>query len=455
MASSCLETVVQAIESHLVIALNEGLLAQIVVANDGQRLEVQRVVDEILPAGQLRDSCRIRVEPVPEHEVPQKALVHDPGPSSNRCLDIALNEGAELTEGQRLLLQRAFSDCKSIRLARIAGGFSGAGTFLVDATFLASNAGNRPVPFFVKLGNTGKIQKELNAYRIYAEHHIPWNLRPDFKPERTIVGVSHSVIVGSLVENSRPLWEVALEGKGPQHIRSLFEETLATLRAGKEPETFSPGSRGSVVTQLEEFCRISCIPDGRVSAAKQFGGRIFEPKSLWRKLLDLPPQEWRGAVVHGDMHGENVRVRKSDAIVIDFYHTRCGPMSADLASLEVWLAFNTVDGIWPDRKQWRELVEALYDPDAILRGVLASAAVGSKSWLVDCVGEIRRIAADSTACAEEYLRVVAVYLLRQATFESDVECREDDEFRRTFAYWLANRVVLALTDMAAHQLDVA
>jgi Ser/Thr protein kinase RdoA (MazF antagonist) len=43
--------------------------------------------------------------------------------------------------------------------------------------------------------------------------------------------------------------------------------------------------------------------------------------------------------MHGDLHGENVRVRNGNAILIDFASVCSGPLTADLAALETCLAF--------------------------------------------------------------------------------------------------------------------
>ncbi|WP_247822321.1 phosphotransferase [Bradyrhizobium sp. 187] len=50
-------------------------------------------------------------------------------------------------------------------------------------------------------------------------------------------------------------------------------------------------------------------------------------------------QRYRTAPAHGDLHGENVRVRNDHAIVIDFASVVTSSPLVDLAALETWLAF--------------------------------------------------------------------------------------------------------------------
>jgi hypothetical protein len=445
------EVVAELLEANLVRAIDEGLYLQIVVANDGQLRDVERVIDQLLPLGAPRDQHRLRIHPLRHHEVPNAALLHVPGPAANDDLEILLPDGGSLDDKQQFLLRRAFSDCKSITLRLLLGGKSGALTFLVDATLSTTLAGPRPLPYFAKLGAPQKLRGELSSYEIYAENHIEWHLRPNFQSSRCIYGVEQGILVGSFVQSSRSLWEAALAGEGPQLIRTLFEETLAVWR--REAKKWPPDSPGSVAHALEKFCDFSQVPLKRVEAAKVHGGTVHSPLSLWRKLLDLPNGYWLQASIHGDMHGENVRVRKQDAIVIDFAHTMTGPMCADLASLEVWLSFKVQLDAMFNQVQWRAQVERLYRPDMINARWGGTESETTGDWLGNCLQEIRRIASTSTRSPDEYKRVLAVYLLRHASFPPDEECSDEDECRRTYAYWLANRMITALTVTAPAQLE--
>ena len=448
------ESTAEALEANLVAAIDEGLFLQIVVDGEGQRKEVSRVLDTILPNGAPIDQHhRLRTVPVESHEGPNAALMHNPGPTANDRLEIKVPDDVALRPDQRLLLQRAFHDCKSIELQLITGGLSGALTLLVDATLADSNAGPRPMPFFAKLDAPGKLRKEMQRFEEFAEHHIRWYLRPNFVAERRIYAVHQGILVGTFVHPSKSLWEVVLAGDGPRHIRSLFEETLVVLR--QEPKTSGPEIPGSVVEPLEQFCNHARVPTPRVEAAKAFGGTVHEPRSLWRKLIGLPKQKWRRSAIHGDMHGGNVFVRKEDAIVIDFAHATTGPMSADLASLEVWLAFKIPLDRAIDRDRWLQDTDRVYRPESIDLAIAGLSLEQTNGVAHSCVREIRLLAQDSTYSAEEYRRVLAVYLLRYASFPPDKNCREEDEFRRTYAYWLANRLVMAICSTHEPQLEAA
>lgn len=443
------------LDSQAIPAVNNGLFIYVVVETAGQLNEVARVLKHLLPGDDRH--YKIRTIPtgteMPPFEIPQHALMHDAGPIANSALIINLPSEVEISAGRRLMLQRAFQDCKSIKLELITGGLSGAQTFYVKATLASSNAGSTPVPFFAKQHQPRKLRSEMESFRMFAEHHVSWYLRPNFLQERCLYGVDDGVLVGSFVEDSRSLWDLAVEGHGPQHIRTLFNETLAVLRQSKE--IADPADHPSVVEPLEEFCPHARISPDRVRRATHFGGELGGSALLWRKLLNLPKNPWYRSSIHGDLHANNVRVRKTDVIVIDFAHATKGPMCADLAALEMWLNFEWPEGKAFDPEPWRLRTEFLYRPSTLLRLVDEGDAELSTDWSLPCIFEIRRLAKESTLSPEEYARVIAVYLLRMATFSTCGDGAENAEFRRDYAYWLANRLVEALCEVKQVNLEAA
>lgn len=424
-------------------ALDEGLYVVVVVsgeAGDVRLKEVSKVLRDNDPHGALAGRYRVRSMPVSVHQLMNEALEYNPGPGKN--LNLVIDPPELVTASEELLLKRAFHDCTNIQLKPIPRGYSGAKTFVVEARLAASNAGAEPEPFFAKLGNSGKLQDEMKRFREYAEYHVPWYLRPNFLPERSFYGVAEAILVGSFVKGSSTLAEYVRMGDGTQPIRSLFEETLAGLR--RQSYTAEEEIITSVVDALVEFCNHDSVPTQRWAAApKMFGGEPVEPFKLWCQMLSLPEQRWHKSGIHGDLHGENVRVRKQDAIIIDFAQACIGPASADLASLEVWLSFEPFNNGPPD-EEWKAVVEVLYSPEAIDASLEDHSTIAGKSWIHACVAEIRRLARNAVKNKDEYKRVLAVYLLRQASFSTNPNHPEMDEFRRTYAYWLSCRLVTSL-----------
>ena len=442
------------LRDHLKAALNDGVYVAAIVSQAADFTCLQGVKELFSEADQTEavKPHRVLTEPVELHKLLHKVLLHTPGAARGIALEITGD--VEVDEGSRFLLQRAFHDCLAIKLESITPGFSKAETFVVRATLKDSFAGPEPRPFFAKLGISTKLQKEMLAFRQYAEHHVPWYLRPNFIPERIVYGVANGILVGNFVPNSCSLAEAVRKGGGAQHVRSLFAETLAGLRQQFQTTAVASQER-SVVSALKEFCKLDKAPPTRWKTAEQlFGGDVVDPQALWWRLLDLPRREWRMSAIHGDLHCENVRVRKDDAILIDFAHACTGPASADLAQLEISLAFDIMEGD-TEGEAWRAVVGGLYSAEAIRTSLQPQAVSVGCTWIHEVVHEIRRLACASVTGSDEYMRVLAVYLLRQACLPANKKLTAHDEYRRMFAHWLACRLTEHLKKAASIQAVAA
>lgn len=437
-ADTQFEATLGMLEAHITACVDQGLLAYVVVSDVAQTTYATQTIDKLVPKHAADRNVMVRNDEMPPYELANEALLHDPGPVANSDLKFE-GDVSSLHPNHELLLRRAFHDSTVVAFTPIKAGFSGAKTFIVHATVNASPPLPEPMPFFVKVGEAPKLLDEVARFRLHAEHYVTWNLRPNFLAERSIYGVSDGVLVGTFVEGSRSLAECARSGGGEKYIEALFAETLGGWRKRADVHK----GRSSVVAALSQYDRHEKIPEERVAQARLlFGGEVLNPMTLWRRLLSSPRDGWKECVMHGDMHGDNVRVRKDDAIVIDFAQSARGPASADVASLEVWLAFEP-DGIHNDRTQWKTWAEELYRP-AVIESMVNGVVSGGPTWIHGCVASLRKIAkASISAGADEYKRVLAVFLLRHASFESAARNVEEEEFRRTFAYWLANRLVLS------------
>lgn len=443
------------LRDHVKGALDDGVYVVAVVsaAEDDERLNnISKLFDGIDPLNARRSQYRVLSAPVDLHQLLHQVLVHAPGAARNTALTITGD--VQVPQEGRFLLQRAFHDCTSLSLESIAPGFSGADTFIVKATLKASFAGPEPRPFFAKLGGSADLQKEMLAFSIFAEHHVPWYLRPNFVAERTTYGVEHGILVGTFVQNSCSLAEAVRKPNGARHIKSLFEETLVGLRQQRRT-TAALLEQKAVVSALKEFCKREKVPPQRwKDAVVKFGGELMDPDALWWRLLDLPKREWRCSAIHGDLHGENVRVRKEDAIVIDFARACVGPACADLAHLEVSLAFDICEGD-QQGEDWRGAVAGMYESSYISASLTTGVFVEEgRTWIHRAVAEIRALVPASVLEGDEYKRVVAVYLLRQASYPVCKKFPEHDEYRRTFAYWLACRLAESLQAEASSIVEM-
>jgi uncharacterized protein associated with vWA-MoxR-VMAP ternary system len=410
------------------MAIDHGLKIYVIADDESTFQQIRSSIGEL----ESHPSIYQRISPQ-THDAAETIIRHNPGPPENIALEIKL-EGGTLNETERLFLRRTFSDCKSVLLQPLPGGRSG-NVFSVYAVFEDSIVGPRPLPFFAKFDERHKIAREIENYKLYVSHFIPFNLRPNLDEYRCILGYDRGMIVGNFVEKSETLWEVALRGHAQQAIYSLFENTLRGWRLQADP-----AQKGTWRDLMRETFNPSRIPEDRLDLARQ-RGTTKQPQELIQILLGIKPSDYLTAPIHGDLHALNVRVRDTDAILIDFNSTRRGPLTADPASLEISIAFR-VAGDDDDDEGWSKLMDTLYGLEFLEKAPPPAKEPIPREWLWSCVRQIRSlIHAGGDVLPSEYSITVAIYLLRHSTYPSD---NEHDKFRKAYAYVLAEKIILAL-----------
>jgi hypothetical protein len=423
---------------HVRPALDCGCLVYVLAEDDAtqQRLQVglnfkhDRIRPYTMPTDARSYACVIARQ--------------DVGSSPNYDLDIR-GEGAKgLSDEDELLVRRAFSDAVEVQLEPLPAGRSGALVYQADARLKYSLAGARPMPFFVKLGRQDKIAAERRNYEVFAAIHVPFHLRPNLMSERCVEGRSQAALVGSLVENGTPLASVVRGGDGPPAIRYLFSETLMGWRKDameKEP------SRACLADRLGHL--VNSARAQLVDLARSFGD-VYEPPELRGRLLGLGQQTFFVGSVHGDLHGENVFVvRGPYAILLDFGSVARGPIVADIANLDVWLACEpSADGDGtPTFEEWSDAMDRLYALDVLVRPPGPNVIPPRFGWLEDAVRELRSCAGDTVQCEQEYPVAVALHLAGRARHLDTHDAHEAN--RRAYAYYLACRLTDEL--VAAHR----
>lgn len=432
----------------IAIALDHGLQILVLVGDSVAHAFVQGCIDKVVPAGPARERVRYRLG-AKAHEVAEVFARHAPGPAIHTALKIEASDGMNLTVAQEFLLRRAFSDCSAIHLTELSGGRS-ALTLSVQATLSNSLAGPHPLPFFAKLDRAALIAAEQACYERYAETHIAWYLRPNLQPARCLIGTDTGILVGSFVPKSESLWALVVHGRAEAAIQSLFTETLAgwrTAHAAMQTE------HGSIAPSLAGVFKPANVRKRYVKSAASLGF-VHDPHEIWEAFLNLPTRCWPKAPIHGDMHAENVRVRGSDAIIIDLAKTMMGPLGADPASLEVWIAFQSPPkGFAIEPVEWLQTVQALFSYPLVLESRPSDAAAGT-NWLRDGVIHTRRVALASSAPVD-YAITLALYLLRRATFEPDTIDPIGDEYRRTWAWVLGCQLLQTIQETECQYEEAA
>jgi Putative homoserine kinase type II (protein kinase fold) len=378
----------------------------------------------------LRKRVRVFAQPDP-HVVPQFLQESTSEPVLNPNLQIDPKPDDPMFE---LLLKRAFGDCASISVQPLGPGQT-ATVVSVYAQMAGSLAGPRPLPFFAKFGKAEAIEQEYHNYGRYVAGFIPFNLRPNLDPFRCITGYADGLLVGNLIAHSESLQEVIQRGQSDQLIYALFDDALGgwriqayeSDRAGLHPANF--------LDFFPQYCRPVDVPPEIVEHATRRGAQLA-PGELSALFERFPPMIQRRAPMHGDLHGENVRVRGRDTILIDFQKVRLGPLVADPACLEVNLVFraskdDTNDG-------WHETVDRLYSIDLLRSPPPPAASPSRREWMWTAVRQIRMMALPTQIEPWEYQLTLALFLFRRSR-QSTIS--ELDVERAAYAYVMAERLL--------------
>jgi hypothetical protein len=327
----------------------------------------------------------------------------------------------ELDDDDSLLLRRAFHDCERIYLEPIGGGKASMSVFRIHAWMKQSEVGPLPLPFFAKIATPRDVDAEKENYRTYAEHYIPFNLRPNIDRHRCVSTRSKAALVGNFVDDAVPIREALRSGHGIGSLFSLFETTLRGFRLQPFASSWGMTKEGldgfvSGRIKLEDLLQKPKV----IERAHEFG-LATTPEALHAKISSAAKalSHYTGPY-HGDLHSGNVMVRGGDAILIDFGSTGHGPLTADPATLEASLMFATES--WETEAvftEWRVFIDEIYGSEitTLHPPALFETKPGRFSWLRRSLRELRHVLLACEGSGEEAKVVLASYLMRYARLD--------------------------------------
>jgi hypothetical protein len=430
------EDVLRAANTHARTLVDNGLRIDLVADDDQTMGRVQVGSKSVLNL----PGVAARTDP-PPHSLAEKIARHDAGQRPHSALKIEVAADREpVREVDEILFKRAFAHCSRIVLEELTGGLTQARVFAVHMTVRTSNAGAWPQPAFAKLDRRDKIEKEYSNYREYAERYIPFGLRPNI--HERILGAERSLLVGNFVDRSESLWSLARRNLAGRAVTSLIEETLGGWRDQAYVQDPVDGSVAEAMIKAE-ILRPNKLKSRYAEDACRLG-ITAGPAAILGQLRGLN-QRYRTAPAHGDLHGENVRVRNDHAIVIDLASVvPSSPLTVDLAALETWLAFQLppeCDPLKYEDAVWAAEIDRLYAPEAFLHPPGPCDPTSRFCWMSTVVRQLRRMGIAIQSCSTEYQAAVAAQLLRRCQWDDGPAA---DRFRRTKGYAVAARLARAL-----------
>jgi hypothetical protein len=377
--------------------------------------------------------------PVSWKEIANVVSENPSGRAPNSSLQITVQQNSEpthhrsgLTEDELILIRRAFWDCADVCLEPVSGGRSGLSVFRAHAELEQGLAGRWPQPYFVKIGSRRKILAEFEHYEGRVRPYVPFHLGPHLDSKRCCLGARKGVIVGDYVEESESLRDCASEGRAASAIACLFDRTLLGWhRVFEEKQT-------SIADDLAP--RFPKKQLGvRLDRARALGAN-YDLDQLRQLFGECQTKPTLVGLVHGDLHSANVRVRATDAIVIDFFAHQEYPLVFDAATLEASLF---VEGFRDDKRgveDWLKSIEPLYLQKPFLSSPPHVNPKNSSFWFYACVHQIRRYARQWECGDNQYATALAVALLIKAS--KDLAVKEPEASRRAAAYVMAERILV-------------
>lgn len=402
----------------------------------------------------------------PDYSTFARELVrHDPGMAPN--INLKFNGDTDsLDEVDKILLQRSFSDCCSITIRGTPQGFS-AKVLTIFAEFEVPGPVRHSVPFIAKLDKSLDVEIEINNYKDYIDHFVPFYLRPGVDRSRCFYDQERGIIVANYVDRSTSLLDAITRGAGPAALHTLFDETLGRWFHNtmvKEDSLYLTLQKGNPKT--DRFIMNEFENNPNILAQAKIFDTVLNPTELLEAIKAIPCDSYLFGISHKDLHAKNVLVRGSDAVIIDFPRCEHGPILLDLATLDVSIAFDSTpipikENVYEKEmykklkeeyekkfKEWLSFASDIFSIDNILGLPMHKNGHEPLAREWSCIRQIRRLALldQKDKHKHEYAICVAIELLRRSMF--------GDENPRVAgcAYYLADRLIKSFSINADKRL---
>lgn len=358
----------------------------------------------------------------------------------------------KLTSEDLRLVARAFPKAEEVHLRKISDGLSGSRVFMAHEKRRdkETSIAHWTQPRLLKVGSRSSMSKEVGAMKAVAPF-VPFELRPNL--EVHVEGFKRAIYVADFVDKSDSMLDAARAGRAEAAISNLFNRTLHRWRDRARQCSMVTGSLVGAAERLGVLTfssiQMEYLQTERVQQLR------LDFKALWDDLSNHT-FAYRAATIHGDLHGENVRVRGDDAILIDLGAVKGdttpgqgAPLCFDVAILEVALMFayrGEVDGKDEfEQNEWEAQTRPFYDLDAILRSPSIDSAPDPDSWIFGCLQRIRAFGIYEQSHEYEYPIALVIALWRWCKFPP-LSKGGADKGRRVVALELGAQIIQQITE---------
>jgi len=348
-----------------------------------------------------------------------------------------------LTESEEILLRRAFQEALEIRLTEVQRGFSGSRVFMAYEKEQRNSVGHWTQPRLVKIGARGSVVREVAAMEKVSPF-VPFELRPNLLV--AIEGTSRALYTADFVDMSETLLKAAREGRAEAALSNFFNRIMRVWRDCAWEYPLSTKSLAQEAEDLKMFSVDQIKPEYLES--QSFVECGYDVNRLWNRLktIRLPH---RVATIHADLHGDNVRIRGDDAILIDLGSLRGtdavgegAPICFDVAMLEVALAFQCHGGDGNtgfNQREWSKEISDYYELDRI-QSASRRDSDRLSSWMHGPLQRIRAFGIYEQSFPYEYAVALAIGMWRWCKFPVS-QLGDVDHGRRVVALKTGARLI--------------
>ncbi len=426
----------EGIQNFSPIALDYGLFVIAHVPNNFYFQLTRDILDEKFPSLINHQHFSLLWDEKPS-KIAEIFARHEP--MSSPHVELNINDSSskiKLTKNEKLLLKRAFSDFCLITVRNLSGGRTEAKIFEVNGQIVGlAPKPLIPLPFFLKIESVENQKKEIMNYEKYVNNFIPFNLRPHLDLKRCISGFEKGLIVGDYIDADL-LLDLAQKGRAKKEINHLFDITLNCWRRQTTQTKGKPGNFSSKKI-LQRFKKIIKL------------GAMITPKEL-KSLIQIKVKDFNytNTLIHRDLHGKNIMVRSEEAVLIDFASVDWGPINEDCAALEVSISVERINlpgGKNLSKTDWKKFVLKIYSPEFLMVQMPTTLGLGdTEEKLWQSIKKVREIAFTQTSTKEEYSFTLAMRLL---SISGTVASSDRDDFRKSFIYLLAEKIIIHLATL--------
>ena len=428
--------------------IDHGIFTVVVVNDRAEQLALQEHLTTINPDYPWDAMVRFIPNWVGVHF--DIVVTFQPRPKWHFCEIVELDDAEKLTPEERLLVIRAFQKAEYVKLREIKGGYSESRVFMAyeKRRQQTSSIAHITQPRLVKIGKRKDLADEAAAM-LEVSPFVPFELRPNL--EVCIEGFLKAIYVADFVDKSESLYDAARAGRAETAISNLFNRTLQRWRDRGRQCARSTKSLASAAEGLEIIRPSSILKDYTESESVQKAN--LDISHMWDALKGIEFSH-RAATIHGDLHGDNVRVRGDDAILIDLGSVKGkdepgqgAPLCFDVAMLEVALVFgcNPTDkdkDVFHDTA-WEREVAQYYHLDVITNAPDALLPLEPDSWLFGCLQRIRAFGIYDQSDEHEYAIALVIAMWRLCKFRPRTN---QEKGRRVFALITGARILQQVLD---------